>query len=308
MQFCLAGWSWSAWTSPRQSAAPTEHRVLQHVGQVLRAIDLHFIVGGDFNLAGDVLEQSGWLHEVRARVAAPSNDTPTCLDSTGKGKVIDFFVVSEELQSLLTKTPHSHTHSPACGFNAGGSEAWEASPKAAQARQASKDCTSGPVEETAPEQRWSAWHAERVRATETLGRRGAHNTGRGGPATGTHSRNDSPRPVRPGRRGKYTGRVAVPITRQQQLLARRGPGAASGGEAALWNALVQRIGALSSMLAKSTHGQGLQRHLQHTSQDLLLVMAFLAPPRDVELVEELAQKFGAVDGCKAADCTGGWSD
>ena len=32
---------------------------------------------------------------------------------------------------------------------------------------------------------------------------------------------------------KYTGRVTVPITRQQQLLVRSGPGPAAGGEAAL---------------------------------------------------------------------------
>ena len=46
---------------------------------------------------------------------------------------------------------------------------------------------------------------------------------------------------------KYTGRVTVPTTRQQQLLVRRGPGSAAGGEAALWNLLVQRIGALRSV-------------------------------------------------------------
>ena len=62
------------------------------MSQVLRAIDLPFMVGADFNLAGDVLDQSVWLHAVRARIAAPSNDTPTCLDSTHRGKVIDFFV------------------------------------------------------------------------------------------------------------------------------------------------------------------------------------------------------------------------
>ena len=48
-----------------------------------------------------MLVQSGWLHAVRARIAAPSNDTPTCLDSTSKGKVIDFFVVSEELHPVV---------------------------------------------------------------------------------------------------------------------------------------------------------------------------------------------------------------
>ena len=37
---------------------------LNTLGQVLRAIDLPFTVGGDFNLAGEVLGQSGWLHAV----------------------------------------------------------------------------------------------------------------------------------------------------------------------------------------------------------------------------------------------------
>ena len=66
----------------------------------MRAIDLPFIVGGDLNLAAEVLEQSGWLHAQRARTVAPSNETPTCLDSTDKGRVIDFFV-SEELHPVI---------------------------------------------------------------------------------------------------------------------------------------------------------------------------------------------------------------
>ena len=43
----------------------------------------------------------------------------------------------------------------------------------------------------------------------------------------------------------------MPITRPQQLLVRRGPGSAAGGDAALWNLLVRRIGALRSMLARA---------------------------------------------------------
>ena len=41
------------------------------LGQVLRAIEMPFIiVSGDFNMAGEVLEQLNWLHAGRARVAA----------------------------------------------------------------------------------------------------------------------------------------------------------------------------------------------------------------------------------------------
>ena len=57
-------------------------------GQVLRAIDLPYLAGGDFSLAGEVLDPSGWLHALRARTFAPSNDTPTCGDSSGKGRFL----------------------------------------------------------------------------------------------------------------------------------------------------------------------------------------------------------------------------
>ena len=103
--------------------------------------------GGSYNnLAGEVLEQSCWLHAVRARIAAPSNDT------AGKGKVIGFFVVSEELDPFVRsgsrRKIHSHTHSSACSVNAGRSEAREAGPKSTQVCRAPKDRTSGSVQET----------------------------------------------------------------------------------------------------------------------------------------------------------------
>ena len=87
-------------------------------------------------------------------------------------------------------------------------------------------------------------------AVGTLGRRGAPNAGQGCPAVGTHRGNGSPRVVRPCRRGKVH-RVTVPIRRQQQLLVRCRPGRAAGGETALWNLLVQRIGALRIVLARA---------------------------------------------------------
>ena len=76
---------------------------LNTLGQVLRTIDLPFIVRGQLKLAGEVLEQSGWLHAVRAPISAPSNETPTFLDSTGRGRLIDFFVVSESCTPLSRK-------------------------------------------------------------------------------------------------------------------------------------------------------------------------------------------------------------
>ena len=52
----------------------------------------------------------------------------------------------------------------------------------------------------------------------------------------------------------HTCRVTALSTRQQQLLVRRGPGLAAGG--ALWNLLVQRIGALRSVLARTPTARG----------------------------------------------------
>ena len=63
-------------------------------------------------------------------------------------------------------------------------------------------------------------------------------------------------------------------------------------EAALWNLLVQRIGALRTVLARAPTLQGSRSHLQHTSQDLQTALAFFARhARDVEPVEELAESL-----------------
>ena len=97
-------------------------------------------------MAGDVLEAE------RARIAAPSNDTPTCLGTTGKGKVIDFFVVSEELHPFVRtlavdeRPTVIRTHRPVVltleGVKRGRPQGYAGLP-------GSQDCTSGPVEETA---------------------------------------------------------------------------------------------------------------------------------------------------------------
>ena len=76
-----------------------------------------FIVGGDFNLAGEVREQSGWLHAVRARIVAPSNDTPVLgLDGQRQGYRFrrGFGGVAPLCQDGGSgRQAHSHTHSPA---------------------------------------------------------------------------------------------------------------------------------------------------------------------------------------------------
>ena len=68
-----------------------------------------------------------------------------------------------------------------------------------------------------------------------LGRRGARNAGRGCPTMGTHGETEVLGRYDLVDEEKYTGRVTAPTTRQHQVLVRRGPGPAAGGEAALWN-------------------------------------------------------------------------
>ena len=64
-----------------------EHCVFEHVGPGS--------AGDRFALYCGRRLQPGW------RCARAVNDTPTCLDSTGNGKVINFFVVTEELHPFV---------------------------------------------------------------------------------------------------------------------------------------------------------------------------------------------------------------
>ena len=140
---------------PQQAASPSRTlRFLNTLGQVLRAIDLHFIVGGDFDLAGEVLQQSGWLHAVRARIADVLG-----LDGSRQGHRLlrGFGGVAPLSQDCGSgRKPHSHPHSWAGRVNAGGREAWASRPKATQARQAPHGCTSGARRGDPPELRCGA--------------------------------------------------------------------------------------------------------------------------------------------------------
>ena len=143
-----------------------------------------------------MIEQPGWLHAVRARFSARANDTPTCLDSTSKGKVIDFFVVSEELRPFVRtvmvdeRPTVPRTHWPFVLTL----EGVKRGPKAAQACQAPRVPPVGPSEDPRV--------TLRMRAAGTLGRCGARNAGQSCPAMGTHGGNGSPLQVRRCRRGK----------------------------------------------------------------------------------------------------------
>ena len=131
---------------------------------------------------------------------------------------------------------------------------------------------------------------------------------------GTNGGDGSSWLIRLGRRGEIHGKGCLAAhataTAPGQARARTGCGRRSRtleSSGATYRSPAQHA-------CEATHSPGWQRHLQHTSQDLQPAMAFLTrPARDVELVEELAQEFGALDGCKAAGGAanlhaGGWAD
>ena len=75
---------------------------------------------------------------------------------------------------------------------------------------------------------------------------------------------------------KYTGRMAVPTTRQQQLLDKRGSRPAPEGEAALWNLCWCNALDPAQHAGEGTLCEGRLHYLQHTSQDWQPAMALLA--------------------------------
>ena len=117
-------WS-SAWLITAIGYSQQNIACLNTLGQVLRAIDLPLKVGGDFNLAGDGLEQSsGWLHAAPAQRQGQRSCT--------------------HLSERWWLTKDLRTHRPVVPTLGGKGEAREAGPKGAC--QAPKDCTSWPVE------------------------------------------------------------------------------------------------------------------------------------------------------------------
>ena len=273
MQFCLAGWSWSACISPRQSATSSG--------------TLRFWT-----------RQSGWLHAARVRVAAPSNDTSTWLDSAVYSlqakKVIHFFVVSEELHSSVRTVPVDEnptvirTHQLVVSTQEWSAGFWSGRPPSfAEVLDMVSECGQ---REPWCAQRWTRlpcngsarWKRKSSAGTTLSTRTGTKAGWQCLHATATAS----------DQAWTWTGRGRRRCTLELTGAARR--------------TLAQRA-------CEGTHGQGSQSHLQHTSQDLQPKLAFFArPARYVELVEELAEKFGAMDGREAPGCAanlhaGGWS-
>ena len=74
---------------------------LKTLGQVLRAIDLLLTVGGDFNLVERCSSsQAGFTQYARVMLRRATTRR-RAWTLTGKGKVIDFFVVLEELHPVV---------------------------------------------------------------------------------------------------------------------------------------------------------------------------------------------------------------
>ena len=64
--------------------------LLHHIAGVAAALDGPWVIGGDFNIAPDILRASGWLALVRGVIVSTAN--PTCNDN-----VYDFFIVRENI-------------------------------------------------------------------------------------------------------------------------------------------------------------------------------------------------------------------
>ena len=84
----------SVYMKDGDGAGETNQAILAELAAILGAVRGPWIVGGDWNMAPEVLARSGWPSIVEGRVAAP--DQPTCND-----KVYDYFVPSEALSESV---------------------------------------------------------------------------------------------------------------------------------------------------------------------------------------------------------------
>ena len=75
---------------------------LQQLRDRLAMSRLPFIIGADWNMTPDEPEESGWLRQVRVAVKVPAEVAVTC--TSGRGRIIDYFVVSRDFEPLVIKT------------------------------------------------------------------------------------------------------------------------------------------------------------------------------------------------------------
>ena len=83
------------------------------LGEFLRSLDMPFIIGGDFNCDPAELTKTGWPRRLKAEILHTTE--PTC--TSGRGRTIDFFLISHQLvhsvvsTELATDTPWRPHHS-----------------------------------------------------------------------------------------------------------------------------------------------------------------------------------------------------
>ncbi len=99
------------WTAEGLSARNLS--IMDELGAALSELSAPFVIGGDWNLAPEVLEASGWVRRLRARVVAPAGNTfiPTAAASEGapRGSKLDYFVISEALMPYVEEVPAIET-------------------------------------------------------------------------------------------------------------------------------------------------------------------------------------------------------
>ena len=88
--------------------------ICNQVADKLLCLNRPFIIGGDWQMTSEQLESMGWVQRVGGVIVQPSSVTPPSC-SSGKGRMIDYFVVSKGLEHLVadcyvvqlaTTTPH----------------------------------------------------------------------------------------------------------------------------------------------------------------------------------------------------------
>ena len=78
----------------------TNWQTLLRMGEFLRFFNRPFLIGGDFNVSGDVLQASGWIASIFGQVQASAFGT--CRSASGIWSCIDYFVISRDLgQAVL---------------------------------------------------------------------------------------------------------------------------------------------------------------------------------------------------------------
>ena len=71
---------------------------LQEIAAMIRSLRIPFVIGADWNMTPEELDHEGWVTGIGATVRAPAVGA-TC--TSGKGRMLDYFVASNELADRL---------------------------------------------------------------------------------------------------------------------------------------------------------------------------------------------------------------